>query len=124
MKKSKTKFKVDWHSYGAFTAYLPLPGYSRKYINVNVIDGILSVHALGTKYPAFCKKQTVASLALPEHFRMPLKIEATFDNGLLTIFVQDTSILDGKIICVKIKKDKKLKPDDLKGATIVESRRN
>lgn len=114
--KNSAKWRIKWHFSNAFTAYLPLPGYSRKHITCAIDDGVLCVHAFTDRHSGVCKRQVVASFLLPKHFRLPLEIDAIFDNGLLSIFVEDKKALDGKIIPVIIKKSKKnLKSDNLKG---------
>jgi HSP20 family protein len=104
-------FPVDlYQEKDAFIVRAELPGFRKEDITVEVEDGTLTVtgHAKSEtktddKKPATTQERKVSrAISLPEHLQVD-KIQATYENGVLTVTLPKSEEVKPKQIAVQVK---------------------
>jgi HSP20 family protein len=107
------QFPVDlYHEKDAFVVRAELPGFRKEDLAVEVADGILTVSAHSkteapvdkdNKSNATTQESKVTrSISLPEHLQVD-KIQAKYENGVLTVKLPKSEEVKPKQIAIEVK---------------------
>ena len=108
------EFPVDFYQdKDAFTVRAELPGFRKEDISLEVADGILTVTAhqkMETKSDKKDKETATTtqerrvsrSISLPEHLKLD-KIQARYENGVLTVTLPKREEVKPKQIAIEVK---------------------
>jgi len=84
-----------------YTVKLPLAGFSKDHVDISVVDNILTITA-ENKENEFGNK-IVKSWSLPRNSVDQTKIDASLENGVLTVVVPKVKNEDKKKLTIKVK---------------------